>query len=79
MSSVRYVIITPVRNEEVFLEKTITSVAAQTIRPAEWMIVNDGSKDRTGEIAAAAAAQYDWIRILQRADRGFRKPGGGIR
>jgi biofilm PGA synthesis N-glycosyltransferase PgaC len=78
MSSVRYVIITPVRNEEVFLEKTITSVAAQTIRPAEWMIVNDGSKDRTGEIAAAAAAQYDWIRILQRADRGFRKPGGGV-
>jgi glycosyltransferase involved in cell wall biosynthesis len=78
MNPVRYVIITPVRNEEVFLGKTITSVATQTIQPTEWIIVDDGSKDRTGGIADAAAAQHSWIRVLHRVDRGFRKNGGGV-
>lgn len=78
MNPIRYVIITPVRNEEAFLGKTIASVVAQTIRPMEWMIVDDGSTDRTGEIAAAATAQHSWIRVLRREDRGYRKPGGGV-
>jgi biofilm PGA synthesis N-glycosyltransferase PgaC len=78
MNSLRYVIVTPVRNEETYLGKTIAALVAQTIRPTEWIIVNDGSKDRTGEIAAAAAAEHPWIRVLNRADRGFRKSGGGV-
>lgn len=78
MNSVRYVIVTPVRNEELHLAGTIASVVAQTNRPAEWIIVNDGSHDRTGEIADAAAARHDWIHVVHRADRGFRKAGGGV-
>ena len=46
----KYVIITPVRDEEAYLRFTIESVLAQTIRPIEWVIVNDGSTDRTGEL-----------------------------
>ena len=74
----RYVVITPVRDEEEYLEKTILSVIGQTIRPAEWVIVNDGSTDRTGEIIDRYAGKYDWIRALHRTNRGFRKPGGGV-
>jgi glycosyltransferase involved in cell wall biosynthesis len=44
----------------------------------EWIIVNDGSKDRTGEIIERYAAQHDWIHALHRADRGYRKAGGGV-
>ena len=45
-----YVLITPARNEEAFIEKTIQSVVSQTILPAKWVIVSDGSTDRTDEI-----------------------------
>jgi glycosyltransferase involved in cell wall biosynthesis len=74
----RYVIVTPVRDEEAHLEATIASVSAQTIRPVEWVIVNDGSADRTGEIIDRAAAQLPWIRGIHRPNRGFRKAGGGV-
>ena len=74
----RYVIITPARDEEAYLELTISSVAKQTILPAEWIIVNDGSTDRTGEIIDAAARAHPWIRAVHRPNRGYRKAGGGV-
>jgi cellulose synthase/poly-beta-1,6-N-acetylglucosamine synthase-like glycosyltransferase len=46
--NVTYVVISPVRDEAVYIEKTLQSVVDQTIRPSEWIIVNDGSTDRTG-------------------------------
>lgn len=63
-SSLRYVLITPARNEGRFIENTIRSVAQQTALPARWVIVNDGSTDETGVIAARYAAQYDWITFI---------------
>ncbi|MGH9765503.1 MAG: glycosyltransferase family 2 protein [Blastocatellia bacterium] len=76
--AVRYCMITPTRDEEKFIAAAIDAVAAQTVRPAEWIIVNDGSTDRTGEIIDRYAGKYPWIRTLHRADRGFRTTGGGI-
>jgi glycosyltransferase involved in cell wall biosynthesis len=74
----RYAVITPVRDEEEHLEETIASVSAQTMRPVEWVIVDDGSTDRTGEIIDRHAAQSPWIRAVHRPNRGFRKAGGGV-
>jgi poly-beta-1,6-N-acetyl-D-glucosamine synthase len=74
----RYVIITPMRDEEKHIEATIESMCQQTVRPAEWVIVNDGSSDRTGEIADRHAAQHSWIHVIHRENRGFRKSGGGV-
>jgi glycosyltransferase involved in cell wall biosynthesis len=74
----RYVVVTPVRDEESYLPLTIESMARQTILPQQWVIVNDGSKDRTGSIIDEAARQHSWIRAVHRKDRGFRKWGGGI-
>jgi poly-beta-1,6-N-acetyl-D-glucosamine synthase len=74
----RYVIVTPIRDEEKFIEATIASVKAQTVPPAEWVIVNDGSTDRTGEIIDRYASQLPWIRVVHRENRGFRKSGGGV-
>jgi glycosyltransferase involved in cell wall biosynthesis len=73
-----YVVITPARNEAERIEGTIQAVASQTIRPREWVVVDDGSTDGTGEILDSCAARYPWIRVLHRSDRGFRKPGGGV-
>jgi len=74
----KYVVITPVRDEEEHLEATIRCLSQQTIRPVEWVIVDDGSTDGTGEIIDRYAAQFDWIRAVHRANRGFRKSGAGV-
>jgi len=74
----KYVLVTPVRDEEEFLPLTIQSVCGQTVLPREWVIVNDGSKDKTGEIIDQAAREYPWIRAVHRKDRGYRKWGAGI-
>ena len=77
-SFARYVVITPVRDEEEHLEETIKSVVNQTIRPTEWMIVDDGSTDQTPKIIDKYAANYPWIRAVHRTNRGYRKSGGGV-
>jgi biofilm PGA synthesis N-glycosyltransferase PgaC len=69
-----YLLITPARNEEAFLERTIRSVISQTIRPECWVIVSDGSTDRTEEIVQDHAGRHGWIRFVRRpnhADRQF--------
>lgn len=64
-----YVLVTPARNEEAFIEKTIESVIHQTVLPVKWVIVNDGSTDSTGAIADRYAAKYDWIEVVNRPVR----------
>src|SRR2546426_344208 len=54
-----YVLITPARNEEVFIEKTIRSVICQTVLPAKWVIVDDGSTDSTASIVEGYSSETD--------------------
>lgn len=74
----KYVVVTPVRDEQVYLTFTLASVLKQTVLPAEWVIVDDGSSDDTGHIIDDYARHYPWIRAVHRADRGYRKCGAGI-
>lgn len=70
----RYVLISPARNEEAFIEKTIESVIQQTILPTKWVIVNDGSTDNTSAIVSRYLTHYAWIKMVQmpqRRDRSF--------
>lgn len=69
-----YVLVTPARNEEAFIELTIRSVAEQTVLPRKWIIVSDGSTDNTDEIVGYYAGEYDWIELMrlpQRRERDF--------
>lgn len=75
---VNYVVITPVRDEAGHIEKTIKSIVCQKVKPQKWVIVDDGSTDKTGEIADTYAGKYQWIHSLHCENRGFRKPGGGV-
>jgi biofilm PGA synthesis N-glycosyltransferase PgaC len=73
----RYSIVTPVKNEEQFLGDMVASVVGQTVPPKKWIIVDDGSTDRTGEIIRHAASSRDWILGVECGNRtGRRKPGG---
>lgn len=74
----RYLLITPCRNEEDYIQITIDSIAAQTILPSCWVIVDDGSTDRTPQILKDASAKYPFIKVIQRKDRGKRAVGPGV-
>lgn len=73
-----YIIVTPARDEGAHIEQTIISVINQTVQPSQWIIVNDGSSDCTGEIIDKHARQYAWITPVHRNNRGFRSAGGGV-
>ena len=68
-SNLSYVLITPARNEEALIEKAIESVINQTVLPLKWVIVDDGSTDRTAEIVGRYISGYPWIEILRRPQR----------
>ncbi|MBC3930505.1 glycosyltransferase [Undibacterium curvum] len=78
ITTVPLVIIAPVRDEADLIRLTLDSMVAQTVRPVEWIIVDDGSRDNTAEIVNEYAQKYPFIRLVQRPDRGFRKVGGGV-
>jgi glycosyltransferase involved in cell wall biosynthesis len=64
-----YVLITPARNEEEFIEKTLESMAHQTYLPLKWVIVNDGSTDGTASRIEPYLPKYDWIELVNRPVR----------
>ncbi|AKB38027.1 hypothetical protein MSSAC_3437 [Methanosarcina siciliae C2J] len=59
-----YAIVTPCKNEEWNLPNLIKSVLAQTIRPVLWVIVDDGSTDKSGEILDQLGKEHDWIKVI---------------
>src|SRR5438552_18553958 len=70
----KYVLITPAKNEEAFIRKTLDCVVAQTVLPERWVIVDDGSTDRTAEIIESYAKRNPCIELVrrpQRLDRSF--------
>lgn len=74
----RYALITPCRNEAKYLRVTLDTTIAQTVLPARWVIVDDGSTDETPRILAEYAAKHRWIEVITRADRGARAVGPGV-
>jgi glycosyltransferase involved in cell wall biosynthesis len=74
----KYVVITPVRDEAHYLPDTISAMVRQTVLPAQWIVVDDGSTDGTGELVEAAAREHSWMTSVRRNNRGYRKSGGGV-
>ncbi|KPK78221.1 MAG: hypothetical protein AMJ79_00325 [Phycisphaerae bacterium SM23_30] len=64
MPQKKYVLITAARNEEKYIEETLKSVTAQTILPQHWVIVSDGSVDRTEEIVSAYKEKCSFINLI---------------
>ena len=72
-----YAVVTPARDEAANLSRLASCLAAQTIRPRAWNIVDNGSSDGPLEIAQRIAAEQDWVHVLSlpgtsSADRGAR-------
>ena len=74
----KYVLITPARNEERFIAKTLESMVAQTLPPERWVIVDDGSTDKTAEIVEPYAARFPWIELVRRPQHVQRSFAGKV-
>jgi hypothetical protein len=60
-----YALVTPARNEEEFIGRTLQSVVTQTTLPLRWIVVSDGSTDATDRIVQQYAEQHPWIELLR--------------
>lgn len=74
----KYLLISPCRNEAAYMQQTLDSVIAQSVRPAKWVIVDDGSTDDTPRILQKYAQEHPWIEVVTRKDRGRRAVGPGV-
>jgi len=73
-----YVIVTPARNEADYIERTIKSVLAQSVRPLKWVIVSDGSTDGMDDIVRKYAAEHSWIELVRMPERRERHFSGKV-
>ena len=73
-----YVLITPARNEEKYIRKTIESMIGQTVLPLRWVIVSDGSSDTTVAIVSEYLAKYPWIKLVDLPVRQQRNFAGKV-
>jgi biofilm PGA synthesis N-glycosyltransferase PgaC len=74
----RYVLISPCRDEAQHIRRTLDTVAAQTVRPALWVVVDDGSTDASPAILQEYAQKLPYLRVIRRPDRGRRSVGPGV-
>jgi len=74
----RYVLVSPCRDEAEYIRRTLDSVAAQSVKPALWVVVDDGSTDDTPAILAEYAGRLPYLRVVRRTDRGRRNVGPGV-
>lgn len=73
----RYALISPVKDEAPFVGETLESVRRQSVPPARWIIVDDGSSDRTAAIVEEYASRIPWITLVRTAG-GSRQPGSAV-
>jgi glycosyltransferase involved in cell wall biosynthesis len=71
----RYVLISPCRDEARHMRRTLDSVAAQTVAPALWVVIDDGSTDATPAILEEYARRLPYLRVVRRENRGRRSVG----
>jgi glycosyltransferase involved in cell wall biosynthesis len=71
MAGPRFTVFTPAYQRADTIHRVRDSLAAQTFRDFEWLIVDDGSTDGTAELVEGWAAESDFpIRLLRQANQG---------
>ena len=74
----RYVLITPARNESAFIHETLESMVAQSCKPERWVIVDDGSDDNTRVIVEDYCAKNSWVKLIKMPKRRQRNFAGKV-
>jgi len=73
-----YILVSPCKDEGKYIEKTLISIQNQTIKPAQWIIVDDGSTDESMDIVRKYQVAMPFIKIISRAPQTGRNVGAGV-
>ena len=68
-----YVVVTPAHDEAEHLPRLAASLEEQSALPIAWVVVDDGSRDATSEVAASLARSHSWIHLHKLARRETRR------
>jgi poly-beta-1,6-N-acetyl-D-glucosamine synthase len=79
MNNAKYVLVSPAKNEEAYIAQTVEAVLRQTVLPQKWVIVSDGSTDRTDEITDSYARKHSFIQLLRAGKVGQKDFGSKVR
>jgi poly-beta-1,6-N-acetyl-D-glucosamine synthase len=71
----KYVVISPVKDEELYIGRTLQAMVNQTLKPVRWIIVDDGSADRTREIVETVTRAHPFIHLSRNPGAGSRQTG----
>jgi len=74
----RYVLVSPARDEEATVGRTLESVCAQTVKPVRYIVVSDGSTDRTDQIVQDWSERYPFITLRRASTDGKRSFGSKV-
>lgn len=70
------VIVTPAKNEAKYIRQTIESFVQQSVLPKEWIIVDDGSTDKTCSIIEEYLPSNKWIKLIKNNKYHENRSGG---
>ncbi len=71
----KYIVISPVKDEARNIERTLQSMVQQTLKPLVWVVVDDGSSDQTPELVKKYADTNDFVKLLKNERRSARQTG----
>ena len=72
----RFLIITPAKNEGAYIEGLIKSMISQTLQPTKWVIVDDGSTDGMDDLVQRYALEHDFIELVRKSSTAEARSGG---
>lgn len=73
-----FYIVIPCHNEAAFIEKTLTSMVAQTLIPKKVVVINDQSTDHSAAIISTFAKAYSFIELVTITSSDSHLPGSKI-
>jgi biofilm PGA synthesis N-glycosyltransferase PgaC len=78
MTELTYALVTPVRDEELNLRRLAAAVTSQETAPNTWVIVDNGSRDGTIELARELQRRHPWVRVFSSPPTEVAEPGGPV-
>jgi biofilm PGA synthesis N-glycosyltransferase PgaC len=73
-----YALVTPARNEEDNLRRLARCIREQTVRPARWIVVDNGSTDGTADFARELADSLPYVSLTSTAGEAAPMRGAAV-